>query len=46
MELPQRVLCALTNGACAWAIPNATMLDFAHSGASLPQGFFTFLPVR
>lgn len=37
---------ALTNSTCAWAIPNATALDFAYSGASLSQGLFTFLPMR
>lgn len=40
------VLHALTNNARAWAIPDTTMLDSAHSGSGLAQGLFTFLPMR
>ena len=43
---PSEVFHALTNSTRAWAIPNATALDFAYSGASLSQELFTFLPMR
>lgn len=41
-----RVFHVLTNSTCAWAIPNATRLDFAYSVASLSQGVFTSPPMR